>query len=134
MTATPIASSPVLQSTATAIALPTATPSASALWISPAVPDELRQAAQSSGIPIVMDSSQASVRLDVAASPSSNANQSSVWTYALVAPFPTVTDGVTLDDLKAAWHGSSSGPFAGHPLWMADFNSGRVHCSLGRAR
>ena len=34
--------------------------------------------------------------------------------------FPTVTDGVTSDDLKAAWHGASSGPFAGHPLWMAD--------------
>ncbi len=84
------------------------------------MPDELRQAAQSSGIPIVTDSSQASVRLDVAPSPSSNANQNSIWTYALVAPFPTVTDGVTLDDLKAAWHGSSSGPFAGHPLWMAD--------------
>ena len=84
------------------------------------MPDELRQAAQSSRIPIVTDSSQASVRLDVAASSSSKANQSSVWTYALVAPFPTVTDGVTLDDLKAAWHGSSSGSFAGHPLWMTD--------------
>ena len=84
------------------------------------MPDELRQAAQNSGISIVTDSSQASVRLNVATSPSSNANQNSIWTYALVAPFPTVTDGVTLDDLKAAWHGSSSGPFAGHPLRMTD--------------
>ena len=84
------------------------------------MPDELRQAAQGSGIPVVTDSSQASVRLNVATSPSSNANQNSVWTYALVAPFPTVMDGVTSDDLKAAWQGASSGPFAGHPLWMAD--------------
>jgi len=84
------------------------------------VPDELRQDAQNSGIRIVTDSPQASVRLDLANTQSSNPNQNSVWTYALVAPFPTVTDGVTADDLKAAWHGSSSGPFAGRPLWMTD--------------
>ena len=84
------------------------------------MPDELRLEAQNSGISIVADSSQASIRLDAANTQSSNTNQNSVWTYALVAPFPTVTDGVTSDDLKAAWHGSLSGPFAGHPLWMAD--------------
>ncbi len=84
------------------------------------MPDELRQDAQNSGISIVADSSQASVRLDVANIQSSNTNQNSIWTYALVAPFSTVTDGVTSDDLKAAWHGSSSGLFAGRPLWMAD--------------
>ena len=118
ITPTSTVSLPIPQSTATATSTPTLMPAA--LWISPAVPDELRQAAQNSGIPIVSDSAQASVRLDVATLPSSNANQNSIWTYALVAPFPTVTDGVMLDDLKAAWHGSSSGPFAGHPLWMAD--------------
>ena len=72
------------------------------------------------GFQLSLNSSQASVRLDVASTQSSNTNQKSVWTYALVAPFPTVTDGVTSDDLKATWHGSSSGPFAGHPLWMAE--------------
>jgi Bacterial capsule synthesis protein PGA_cap len=40
--------------------------------------------------------------------------------YALVAPFPTVADGVTSDELHQAWKGSPSGPFAGRPLWMAD--------------
>ena len=128
-TATPTAS-PIPQSTAAATASRTAMPSANELWISSAVPDELRQAAQSLGIPIVPDPSQASARLDVAASPSSNANQNSIWTYALVAPFPTVTDGVTSDDLKAAWHGVPSPLLPtpagrgvggeGTPLWMAD--------------
>ena len=89
-----------------------------ALWISPAVPDELRQAARSWNIPLASDSSSATIKFDVALSTVNG--QRSTWVYALVAPFPTVTDGVTLDDLKAAWRGSSSGPFAGHPLWMAD--------------
>lgn len=40
------------------------------------------------------------------------------WIYALVAPFPTVTDNVTRNELKAAWNGSSSGPFGGLPLLM----------------
>ena len=114
----PIILSPVPQPTATATS--TATPMPAALWISPTVPDELRQAAQTFGIPMAADSSQATVHLDVTNAQSSATNQNSVWTYALVAPFPTVTDGVTSDDLKAAWHGSSSGLFAGRPLWMAD--------------
>jgi Bacterial capsule synthesis protein PGA_cap len=120
VTVTPTTSLLIPQFTATATASRTAMPSTNALWISPAVPDELHQDAQSSGISIVSDPAQASVRLDIAPLSSSKANQNSIWTFALVAPFPTVTDGVTSDDLKAAWHGSSSGPFAGHPLWMAD--------------
>ncbi len=39
--------------------------------------------------------------------------------YALVAPFPTVTDGVTLDELKLAWtQGTVPAAFSGHPLYM----------------
>jgi hypothetical protein len=113
-TVTPYVPQPITQSTPTA----TSTPRAAVLWISPAVPDQLRQAAQSWGIPTISDSSFASIKLDV--SPSTVNGQRSTWIYALVAPFPTVTDGVTLDDLKAAWKGSSSGTFAGRPLWMAD--------------
>src|SRR6266542_109228 len=46
------------------------------------------------------------VHLDISASPTqqSQSNERQIqWVYALVAPFPTVTDGVTLDDLKLAW-------------------------------
>jgi hypothetical protein len=44
----------------------------------------------------------------------------SQWIYALVAPFPTVTDGVTFDELLAAWTGTSSELFNGSPLLMDD--------------
>jgi hypothetical protein len=41
------------------------------------------------------------------------------WVYALVAPFPTVKDGVTLDELKRAWtEGTAPAPFDGIPLLM----------------
>ncbi|MGA7194680.1 MAG: hypothetical protein WBW94_13715, partial [Anaerolineales bacterium] len=123
--ATPTASLSIPESTATSTLTPT--PSANVLWISPAVPDELLTTAKSWGIPIVNDPASASIKFNVASSifnvaPSAVTvtGQHSTWIYALVAPFPTVTDGVTSDDLKAAWHGSSSGLFAGRPLWMAD--------------
>jgi poly-gamma-glutamate capsule biosynthesis protein CapA/YwtB (metallophosphatase superfamily) len=38
------------------------------------------------------------------------------WTYAVAAPFFTVTDDVSLADLQATWTGSPSGPFQTHPL------------------
>ena len=41
--------------------------------------------------------------------------------YALVAPFPTVTDGVSFDDLKRAWtEGVAPAPFSGQPLLMVE--------------
>ncbi len=39
--------------------------------------------------------------------------------YALVAPFPTVTDGVSLEELKRTWvEGIAPAPFDGQPLLM----------------
>lgn len=39
--------------------------------------------------------------------------------FALVAPFPTVTDGITSDELNIAWtQGSVPAPFSGHALYM----------------
>ncbi len=104
------------QPTATATA--TATPKPTALWIGPAVPDALRQAAQGWNIPVVNDSASATIRLDIANSQFPSPNYQSTWIYALVAPFPTVTDGITSSDLKAAWHGLTHGTFAGRPLMM----------------
>lgn len=85
------------------------------LWISPAVPDALRQFASGFGLPLVTDSATASIQLDVTQSAGSN---SSVWIYALVAPFPTIIDSVSLADIQNAWGGAGTGPFAGRPLWM----------------
>jgi hypothetical protein len=46
-------------------------------------------------------------------------HESVPWVYALVAPFPTVTDGVTFDELQVAWmDGAAPAPFDGAPLFM----------------
>lgn len=86
------------------------------LWIGPSVPAALRQQAESWGIPLANSSASASVRLDLQPDGVSRAE----WVYALVAPFPTVTDGVAFKDLLANWSGVAVGPFAGRPLLMED--------------
>lgn len=84
-----------------------------ALWISPAVPDDLRLIAQKWDIPRVDDPALATQKLDVSVS-------GALWIYALVAPFPTVTDDVTYEDLISAWKGAPAGPLIGHGLLMAE--------------
>ena len=50
------------------------------------------------------------------------------WLYVLVAPFPTIRDGVTYDELRAAWNGSL---FNGKPLLMAESTFGAMKSILG---
>lgn len=85
------------------------------LWISPAVPVALRDFAILSGLPLSNDAAGSSIRLDVSQISDS---QSAAWIYALVTPFPTLPDNVSLIDLQNAWTGIPTGPFAGRPLWM----------------
>jgi capsule synthesis protein PGA_cap len=104
--------------TATATALvPTQplTPAPSALWITSGVPDVLRTAAVSWGIPLAPD--PASATLQLLPRPDHDVTGAQ-WIYALVAPFPTILDGVTAGDVRAAWAGSSKTEFAGWTLWM----------------
>ena len=43
------------------------------------------------------------------------------WVYALVAPFPTVTDGVTSEELRLAWtQGAMPTAFRGRPLLVSE--------------
>ncbi len=42
------------------------------------------------------------------------------YIYALVAPFPTVPDGITSAELNAAWKGTAPMAFHGHSLYMDD--------------
>ncbi|MBK8781218.1 MAG: CapA family protein [Anaerolineales bacterium] len=95
------------------ISTSTTIPAAPALWVSPAVPDDLRAAAQTLDIPLVEDAALATQKLDIA-------DSGSLWIYALVAPFPTVTDDVTYADLSSAWKGDPSPLLAGHGLLMAE--------------
>lgn len=96
---------------------PTSTLSPYPLWLEPGLPDALREAALAWNLPPASSASSATLQLGFAAPYDKIA---STWIYALVAPFPTTLDSVTLDDLKAAWSASSSGPLAGSPLWMAE--------------
>ncbi len=64
------------------------------------------------------------VRLDISTSQVSQSPSNATkiqWVYALVAPFPTVTDGVTIDELKRAWtQGTAPALFNRHPLLMEE--------------
>ncbi len=53
------------------------------------------------------------------------------WVYVLVAPFPTIADGITGQDLGAAWEGKSSGDFSGMPLMMDEATLGVLSASWG---
>ena len=101
--------------TATIAIPPTATQTLmpDALWVSPAVPDVLRETAKLTGLPIVDVPEIATQKLDVA-------DSGSLWIYALVAPFPTVADGVSSAELTSAWSSGSSLTGNGQPLLMAE--------------
>ena len=88
------------------------------LWIGPAIPDSLRQAALKWGFPIAFNSTYSNLKLDVDPQPRLGEDQVASWIYVLVTPFPTVMDGVTSKELIDGWHGSSSGPFSGRPFLM----------------
>lgn len=115
----PAAETPIVSTintpTAAVPVQPTSTqaPINDALWVSPAVPDVLREAATLSGLPIVDTPEIATQKLDIS-------DSGSLWIYALVAPFPTVTDGVSSADLISAWQNGSSLTGNGQPLLMAE--------------
>lgn len=114
------------QSPIPAAAAPTATqtPTPDALWVSPLAPDGLHDLAASWGIPLVTDPASATQTLDLA-------DSGSVWIYALVAPFPTLTDNVTSEDLISAWKNASSPRLNGQPLLMAESTRGALTAQWG---
>ncbi len=107
VTVAPTTSLPQLGSTATTI------PAAPGLWVGPAVPNDLRATAKTWGIPLVDDPALATQKLDVA-------DSGALWIYALVAPFPTITDDVTYADLSSTWKGAPSPLLAGRSLLLAE--------------
>ena len=102
--------SPILPtSTNPPIHITTFTPAPTGTYIGDAVPPSLREQVQ--GLDI---------RLDISSSIQSNSNATRIqWLYVLVAPFPTVKDGVTFDELHIAWtEGTAPAPFDESPLLM----------------
>ncbi len=100
--------------TATNAQIPTPTQSVAATLdsrVGDSVPALLRERARELNLPeYVLDASALVV-------PNSNFSETKIqWIYALVAPFPTVADGVTFDQLRGAWSGDA--PLDNAPLLM----------------
>src|SRR5512134_2782465 len=90
-------------------------PRSEGLWTDASVPSALRAAAQALGLSEAGNSGSAAAVLDL--SPAAPGEPGvSTWVYALVAPFPTVADGVSSYELRSAWSGVPSPTFEGRPL------------------
>ena len=104
---------------------PTLTPAPTTvrLWVSTALPTSLLESASLvthlGELPVewVDDPSSADVRIE--ANPERPLTR---WIYAVVAPFPTVNDRISLQELRAAWTGSGNEP----PIYVSD----QVHIEL----
>jgi hypothetical protein len=55
------------------------------------------------------------------------------WAYAVVAPFPTLTDDVDWDDVANGWRGEPGGPLAGLPLYVDSETGTTLSAWLGPA-
>ncbi len=115
---TPFADTPTSEAprsvTSTATA---ATPAIARLkiWIDPLLPAKERERWLSLGMDAVGAPSDAGLRLTVG----SAGPVQGQWVMALVAPFPTLTDGISSKDLKAAWQGAQATQLSGHTLLVA---------------
>jgi hypothetical protein len=89
-----------------------AEPTPLTLWITPNAPPGLRQLAAQWQVPLTQNP-DALLRLK-------QGYNGIVWIYALVAPFPTLEDSASLDDLRAIWRGEANSPLNGSPLWMSE--------------
>ncbi len=124
---TPSATQAVLQPPT---ASPTITPLPYLLWIDPSVPEALRELSSEWNLPSAGNASIASLQLDIGST--SDVNKTT-WIFALVAPFPTILDGVTYTELESAWSASSSGPIEESPLWMTESTLNAFSTILGEA-
>ncbi|HEX9091590.1 MAG TPA: hypothetical protein VF831_08875, partial [Anaerolineales bacterium] len=86
--------------------------------LAPYLPERLRAALMlPGGYTMAQSPADAQISLEVILTDSPSAIQ---WVYVLVAPFPTITDGVTADALQGAWEGNPVDAFNGTPLLMDD--------------
>jgi poly-gamma-glutamate synthesis protein (capsule biosynthesis protein) len=115
------------QATATMTLTPTQMPTPSrpanlSIWFSPALPTQLESELKlPDWIQPVKQKDQADLQLDALSYPPGTTNNLPVsqWIYALVAPFPTVVDGVSLQDIRLAWQGKDIPEFGSAPLMMS---------------
>jgi len=83
-------------------ATPTNLPEAISIWLPPYLPEALIQDLEfPKGINPASNEPSASVKIDVGSDA-----LISQWIFALVAPFSTITDEITLNELRAFWQGN----------------------------
>lgn len=116
-TPTTVASTSTPEPTATALPTSTSTPVPPiSVWMEPYLPaDLLGSIALAPGVVEADGPENAANKIQVGGQ-----TALSQWVYALVAPFPTIPDGVTAQELQGAWQGSSK-PSAGAPSAGASF-------------
>jgi poly-gamma-glutamate synthesis protein (capsule biosynthesis protein) len=111
----------------TAIAIsPTPEPVKPRLWVSPALPAGFREALRlPAGWELASNQLNATLQLEVPSRGNLPLIQLpktaplSYWVYALVAPFPTVEDEISLDSIRRAWQGDLSDAPGNHPLLLS---------------
>jgi hypothetical protein len=105
-----------------------------AIWLGPDVPRLLAQAvsdliaAQPGRYALTSDPSLADVQMG---SGIAGDTPIATWVYALVAPFSTIADGVSWDEVRSVWAGNPAGPFAGRPLLMTQETLAALRTTLG---
>jgi hypothetical protein len=94
---------------------------AASVWVSPAVPAQLEANIDwGIGLSPIFKADNSDLQLVVLPDWESEMMVQSVWVYALVAPFPTLLDEVSLSDLQSAWRGDPPAILAGRQLFMED--------------
>ena len=82
---------------------PTNPPEAVSIWLPPYLPEQqTRDLIFPKGIVLAANEQSASLKIDVGADA-----LISEWIYALVAPFSTIADEVSINDLRAFWQGNA---------------------------
>jgi hypothetical protein len=84
------------------------------VYLATYLPDGIQQAlVLPAGFEFTFDREGALLRFEVG-----DQNPFSSWVYALIAPFPTIPEGVSFNELKGVWQGAGSTTFPNSPLLM----------------
>lgn len=98
------------------------------LWVAPYLPPTLRDdLVVPAGFSMSEGSQGSAIRLEVG-----DQIPLTQWIYTLVAPFPTIPDGVSGKDLSQSWKGESRGSFAGLPLLVDENTLGVLEAFWGK--
>jgi hypothetical protein len=98
-----------------------------AVYLAPYIPDSIKQALVfPNDLDFASDNDRAQIWIEVG-----DQNPLSRWIYALVAPFPTIPEGVTFDELLGVWRGKDSATFPGARLLMDEKTSNVFEAAWG---